>query len=132
MVRFFVQTLLSIIANAIGLVLASLLLDDFSITGFSFIVAVVFFTFVTAILGPFITKLALTNAPFLMGGIALVTTLVGLILTQALTSGIKISGLSTWAVATLVVWLFSVTANVILPLFLFKKMLNKNGSRQTQ
>lgn len=127
MVRFFVQTLMSIIANALGLIVASLLLDDFSITGISFVVAVLFFTFVTVILGPFIAKLALKNAPYLMGGIALVTTFVGLLLTQTFSSGIQIKGLSTWAVATLVVWLFSVFANVVLPLFLFKKILNNRA-----
>lgn len=128
MVRFFVQTVLSILANAIGLLVASAVLDGFSITGVSFVVAVLFFTFVTVILGPFIAKLALTHASFLMGGIALVTTFVGLVLTQIFTDGIQISGVATWAVATMVVWLFSVIGNVVLPLFLFKKTLqNKNS-----
>jgi len=127
MVRFVVRTMISILANALGLIVASLLLDDFSITGISFIVAVIVFTFATTILGPFIAKMALKNAPFLMGGIALVTTFIGLLLTRIFTDGIRINGASTWVVATLIVWLFSVIANVVLPLFLFKKTLQKRN-----
>jgi hypothetical protein len=61
-----------------------------------------------------------------MGGTALVTTLVGLVLTDILTDGLSISGVSTWILATLVVWLFSLLAAVILPLFLFKQILSDN------
>lgn len=123
MIRFLVRTLMSVIANTLGLFAATLLLNDFSITGLSFIVAVVFFTLATTILGPFIAKIALRNAPYLMGGIALITTFVGLLLTTLFTDGIVINGLKTWAVATFVVWLFSVFASVILPIFMFKKIL---------
>ena len=128
MIRFFVTLLLTIIANAIGLLVATFLLDDFYLNGGSFISAVVFFTLVTIILGPFITKVAFKNAPYLMGGIALVTTLIGLILTKAFTNGIRIDGLSTWVVATLIIWVFSVIANVVLPIFLFKKILSEKKS----
>jgi len=132
MIRFFASILLTVLANAIGLLVASILLDGFYLNGGSFISAVIFFTLVTIILGPFITKVAFKNAPYLMGGIALVTTLIGLILTKAFTNGIRIDGLSTWAVATLIIWVFSVVANVILPLFLFKKIINKNDSNLKQ
>ena len=124
MLRFFAPLLLTVFANAIGLLVASILLDRFYLNGASFIVAALFFTLVTVILGPFITKVAFKNAPYLMGGIALVTTFIGLILTKAFTNGIRIEGLSTWAVATLIIWIFSVIANVVLPLFLFKKIIS--------
>ena len=124
MLRFFATLLLTVFANAIGLLVASILLDRFYLNGASFIVAALFFTLVTVILGPFITKVAFKNAPYLMGGIALVTTFIGLILTKAFTTGIRIEGLSTWAVATLIIWIFSVIANVVLPLFLFKKIIS--------
>lgn len=123
MLRFLAQTVLSLLANAIGLFVANSLLDGFSINGLSFVIAVAIFTFSTAILGPFVLKVALKNAPYLVGGIALVTTAIGLVLTNIFSSGISINGLSTWFVATFVVWLFSVIANVVLPLFIFKQLL---------
>lgn len=129
MIRLLVRTLMSVIANTLGLFAATLLLNDFSITGASFIVAVLFFTIATAILGPFIAKIALKNAPYLMGGIALVTTFVGLLLTTIFTDGIAVKGVTTWVVATLVIWLFSVLASVVLPLFMFKTVLANNTDK---
>ncbi len=101
------------------------MLDGFSIGSVAFVVSVAIFTAATAILGPFIAKLALKNANYLMGGIALVNTLVALLLTDIFSSGISIEGLSTWILATLIVWLFSIIGSLLLPLFLFKKTLNK-------
>lgn len=128
MVRLLVRTLLSLLANAVGLLVASLVLDGFSINGVSFVVAAAFFTIVTAVLGPLIIKLALTNASYLMGGIALVTTFVGLVITDVFTDGLTINGLSTWLGATFIVWVFSVIATVLLPLVLFKKVLSNDAT----
>lgn len=125
MLRFLAQTTLSVLANAVGLIIASILLDGFSIDGTAFIIAVLVFTVSSALLGPFIAKQAMRNMPYLMGGIALVTTLVSLVVTDFVSSGISIDGLTTWALATFVVWLFTVLASILLPLFLFKKTLNK-------
>lgn len=123
MLRLLATLVLSVLANAVGLIAAAFLLDGFSIDGAAFVIAVLIFTASTAILGPFITKVALTNAPYLVGGIALVNTLVALVLTTLLSSGISIDGLSTWVLATLIVWVFSVIGNLLLPLVLFKKVL---------
>ena len=57
------------------------------------------------------------------GGIALVTTFVGLLVTTWLTSGLQITGFSTWVLATLIVWVFGVIALLVLPLVIFKKAL---------
>jgi hypothetical protein len=116
--------LLTLLANAAGLYVAALLLDDFNISGEGYVTAVIIFTISTMILSPFVASVALRSMPAIMGGTALVTTLVGLVLTDILTDGLSISGVGTWILATLVVWLFSLLAAVILPLFLFKKALS--------
>jgi hypothetical protein len=126
MIRLLIRALLTLLANAAGLYVAALLLDDFNITGEGYVTAVVIFTISTMILSPFVASVALRNMPAIMGGTALVTTLVGLVLTDILTDGLSISGVSTWILATLVVWLFSLLAAVILPLFLFKQILSDN------
>lgn len=125
MLRALAQLTVGILANVVGLLAAALLLDDFSIDGPSFVMAVLIFSLATVVLGPLILKLAITNASYLVGGIALVTTLVGLILTNAVSDGISISGLGTWVAATVVVWLFSIAGNLLIPLVLFKKTLEK-------
>ena len=90
--------------------------------------SVVFFTAVEILFEPFILKLALKYLPALRGGIALVTTFVGLWLTTLFTNGLQISGLTTWILAPLVIWAFVVFSGAILPLFMFKKALGRVAS----
>jgi putative membrane protein len=129
MIRFLAQTTVSLLANAIALVVASMLLAGFTINGLAFAVAVCIFTASTVILGPLIAKLATRSAPYLLGGIALVTTFVGLLVTTLVTDGLSITGMATWAVATLIIWVATVVASLVLPRFLFKEVL---GSKTRQ
>lgn len=130
MVRFLASSALTLLGNAVGLLVAALLLPNFHIQPLGFIVSVLFFTGVEIFLRPFIIKMSLRYIPAISGGIALVTTLVGLLLTSAFTDGIRITGLSTWILAPLVIWLSVVLAGIILPMFLFKQILS--GTKQSQ
>lgn len=123
MVRLLARLTLNVLSNALGLLVASLVVGGFSIDAISFIVAVAIFSLSTAILGPFIAKIALKNMSYLMGGISLIITFVGLFITNLLSDGISISGRDSWALSTFVVWVFSVIGTVLLPLVLFKKVL---------
>ena len=51
--------------------------------------------------------------------------LVVLVLTSLFTGGLEISGIMTWVLAPLVIWLTTILAGVVLPLVLFKKTLGK-------
>ena len=127
MIRLLARLTLSVLSNALGLFMASVFVDGFSIDGFSFVIAVAIFSLSTTVFGPLIMKIALKNASYLMGGIALVTTFVGLVITNILSSGISIDGVSAWIISTLIVWIFTVIGSVVLPLILFKKTLAKNN-----
>ena len=129
MLKFFARMALSLLANALALLVASVLLTGFSINGLAFVVAVCIFTASTTILEPLITKIATQNAPYLLGGIALVTTFVGLLVTTLITDGLRIMGIGTWVMATLITWLATVVGSLILPRFLFKEVL---GSKVTE
>ena len=123
MLKFFARMALSLLANALALLVASVLLTGFAINGLAFVVAVFIFTASTTILEPLITKIATQNAPYLLGGIALVTTFVGLLVTTIITDGLSIMGIGTWVMATLITWLATVVGSLILPRFLFKEVL---------
>jgi putative membrane protein len=125
-IRLLARLTLSVLSNALGLLMASIFVDGFTIDGVSFVIAVAIFSLATTILGPLIMKIALKNASYLMGGIALVTTFVGLLITDLVTDGISINGLSAWIISTLIVWIFTVIGSVLLPLILFKKTLAKD------
>ena len=123
MIRLLLRTVLALLGNALGLWIASLVLDDMSISGTAFILAVVIFTVLTVVLQPLITKTAMQNAPALQGSSALVTTLLALVITDLVSDGLSISGPVTWVLATIIVWIVTMLAAVLLPMFLFKELL---------
>ena len=130
MVRFLASVTLHLLANTVGLLVATLVLDGFSIDTLSFVVVVLVFTAVEVILEPLMLKISLQYAPALRGGVALVVTFVGLVVAAWISDGFTISGFTTWVAGALIVWLVAMLAAVILPLFLFRKALGK--SRETR
>jgi hypothetical protein len=122
MVRFIAAVVLRLLANAVGVALAAWLLDGFSVTTAAFIWVVVFFTVIEVVLDPLVLKMAIQYVPALRGGVALVTTLVGLIITTIASDGLVIEGITSWVVGTLIVWLGGVLAALLLPLFIFKSV----------
>ena len=128
MVRLFARTLVELVANAIGLVAAAWLLPGFQLSVSAFVLTVAIFTAIRFILAPLIFKLSFTHARAITGGIALVTTFAGLLVTTWLTSGLVVSGAGTWLAATLIVWLFGVVAVLVLPMVIFKKALARRSA----
>ena len=108
-------------SSAIGLLIAAWLVKGVSVRIAGFIVAVVVFAVAQAILAPFIAKMANRYASALLGGIGLVSTLVALVLASVLTDGLTIRGLGSWVAATVLVWLVSAVATMVLPMLLIKK-----------
>lgn len=130
MVRFLVTSLLYLIGNAIGLLVAAWLLPGMHLSPLGFVISLAFFTLVEVVLGPFVMKMAVSYIPALRGGVALVTTFVGLLLTSVFTDGLRIEGLSTWVLAPFVVWVVVLLAAVLLPMVLFKKVLAQGRERR--
>ncbi len=127
MLRFLATITLTLIGNALGLLIASWIFEGFSVSVIGFVWTVVFFTVAQAILAPFVFKMAVDYLPALRGGIALVVIFLVLFLTTVFTDGVTIKGVSTWILAPLVIWLLTVLSGVLLPLVLFKKALNKSN-----
>ncbi|NOD32313.1 MULTISPECIES: hypothetical protein [Ruegeria] len=118
-----IKSALALLAgNAIGLLLASLILSGFAIKPISFIVVVIVFTVVQLIAEPLILKLGEKKAPALKGGIALIVTFVGLLVTDLITAGLTVGGVANLLGATLLVWLGALIASVVLPIYVFKEL----------
>ena len=127
-IRLLVSFVLQLAANAWGLLVADWVLEDVTVSGTAFLVAVLIFTVVYAIAQPFLTQLALSSATALRGATALVATLIGLIVTSLLSDGLSISGGLTWLEATVIVWIVSLLGTLVLPLiFVKKKVEEKRG-----
>lgn len=118
-----IKSALALLAgNAIGLLLAMLLLSGFAIKPLSFIVVVIVFTVVQLVAEPLILKLGEKKAPALKGGIALIVTFVGLLVTDWITAGLTIGGISNLLAATLLVWLGALIGSIVLPIYVFTEL----------
>jgi putative membrane protein len=126
MIRLLVRTLIAVAANAVGLIVASVVLDGFSINVASFIVAVVIFTIVFAVLTPFLAVQLRRLGNGAIGATALIATLVSLVVTDLLSDGFSISGVGTWIAAAVIVWLAALVAAFVLPFLGLKRFLEDN------
>ena len=125
MIRFLVRTLIALVANAVGLIVAAIVLDAVELDATSFVVAVVIFTAVFVLLQPFLAVNLRRMGPGMLGAVSPIATLVSLIVTDLLTDGLSISGALTWILAALIVWLVALVATLLLPFLGLKKFLDE-------
>ncbi|MDF1604168.1 phage holin family protein [Nocardioides sp. YIM 152315] len=125
MIRMLIGVGITLLGNALGLIVAAAVLDDMTLTVGALVVAVVIFTVVYALAQPFLTQMALSKAPALRGGVALIATLVALVVTTLLTDDLSISGALTWIEATVIVWIVSLLGAWLLPAILIKKKVEE-------
>jgi uncharacterized membrane protein YvlD (DUF360 family) len=123
--RLLVRTLVAVAANAIGLIVAAIVLDGVHLNFASFVVAVVIFTIVFAVLQPFLAVQLRRLGNGAIGATALIATLVSLFLTDLLSDGLEIDGVGTWIAAAVIVWLAALVAAFVLPFLGLKKYLDE-------
>lgn len=121
MIRFLLRIAVFLGSSAIGLLVASLVVPGVTLRPWGFLTAVVIFTVAQGILSPFFLKMASRYASAFLGGIGLVSTLAALILSSLFSSGISIRGIWSWVAATVVVWLVTAVATLVLPMLVLKK-----------
>jgi uncharacterized membrane protein YvlD (DUF360 family) len=126
-IRFLVRTAIVLVGNAVGLIVASLVFDGFAIDVTGFVISLVIFTVVVALMTPFLESTFRRNrsTSAALGGVALISTFVALLITDVFSDGLDISGVGTWIGATVVVWLASLLAVFILPFLGLKKYLEE-------
>ena len=92
--------------------------------------AVLIFTGVEVLVEPMFQKMTLRSASGLQGGVALIATLVGLIVTDLISDSVSIEGVTTWIAATVIVWLGGVLAFWILGLIFIKNRVEDRRDRR--
>ena len=124
MVRFLLRVAVFLGSSALGLLAAAWLVRGVTLSALGFIAAVAIFTVAQAILSPFLLKIASRYASAFLGGIGLVSTFVALLLASLLSNGLSISGIGSWIGATVVVWLVTAIATVVLPALVLREKKN--------
>ena len=120
MIRFLIRLAIYVGTAALALFVASLLLSGFGLSLSGFIIAVAVFAIAQSILTPFIVNMARKYAPAVLGGIGLVSTFVALLLASLFPGGITLSGIDTWVLASLIVWLITALGGWLLPLIFLR------------
>jgi hypothetical protein len=126
-IRFLIRTAIWLASAAIGLLIANALLSDMTLTASSFVTEVIIFAVVQSVIGPFLARVTARNASALLGAVGLLSTIVALVVTAAISDGLSIHGFSTWVLASLIVWLATMLATLFLPIIFLKKAASGRG-----
>lgn len=129
MVRLLLRTLIFLASAALGLLAASAVVDGFTVAASGFVVTVAVFALAQSILSPFIFKMSSRYAPAFLGGIGLASTFVALLLARLWTDGLRVEGVSAWVLATIVVWVVTALATVLLPVVLLREKRARRPGR---
>jgi hypothetical protein len=125
-IRLIVRTAIMLVANAVGLIVAASLLDGMSLNWEGLLWATVIYTVAFALMQPFLAMQARRRATPLLGGVALIASLIALIVADVISDGLDITGVGTWVAAAVIVWIASLLAAFILPFLGLKKYLQDN------
>ena len=119
-IRLLIRLAIYLVSSVVGLLVADAILDDMTVEASGLVTVVVIFTIAQAILGPFIAMTVARNANAFLGGVGLVTTFVALLIASTIGDALSISGVATWIAATVLVWLVTALATLLIPLLLVK------------
>lgn len=131
MIMIILRALIFLASAAVGLIVADLILPGFRIDWsdwWGFVLAIVIFAVLQSILTPWIATVARRNAPALLGGIGIFSTLIALIVVVLIPqAGITIGEplLLTWILAPVIVWLVTALATLFLPMIFIKKKVDE-------
>jgi hypothetical protein len=112
--RWGIRLVTSFAGIAVGIVVSAILLDDFSIDPGALVVSTILFWIVHLVV-QFLALRVLVRQPSvaLAGLLALASTIVALIVVNILVSGMSIHGISTYVLATLIIWLATAGGDVV-------------------
>ena len=125
MIRLLIRVGVALLGAAIGFVVAAAVLDGMTLDGAAFLLAVVIFVVLTAVLEPLIEKIGDEHLSIISAASSLITTFLALLITELISDGLTIDGLDTWLFATLIVWVCTALATWIL-LRMFIKNVREN------
>lgn len=123
MIRMIIRVGISLLGAAIGFVVAALVLgEDMDLSGAAFLIAIGIFVALTAVLEPFIEKFGDEHLSIISIASSLITTFLALLITELVSDGLTIDGISTWLFATLIVWACTAVAKLILAKIFIKEV----------
>ncbi len=110
------------VVAVVALLVASLVLDDFDISTLAFPLVALIYTVIAMIAQPGIEKLLEDRGWWASTAVGLLAAFVALLVTDLITDDLEISGIGTWIMATVIVWIAGVLANLLLGRWLYRRI----------
>ena len=126
MVVFLIRALIFLASAALGLWIASMTVDGFTVTASGFVVVVVVFAVLQSVLTPWFMVMSRKYANALTGGVGVISTVVALFVATLVGDALTIRGTTAWLLGSLIVWIVTMLATLILPLI----FLRNRGQRR--
>jgi uncharacterized membrane protein YvlD (DUF360 family) len=128
MVVFLIRAFIFLASAALGLWIASLVVDGFTVTGTGFLVVVVVFAVLQSILTPWFLVMSRKYANALTGAVGLVSTVAALFVATLIGDGLTISGATAWILGSFIVWIVTMLGTLILPLIFLRNRVEKKNA----
>ncbi|MEZ0446615.1 hypothetical protein [Cellulomonas sp. ICMP 17802] len=128
MVVFLIRALIFLGSAALGLWVASLLVDGFNVTAEGFLVVVVVFAVLQSILTPWFLVMSRKYATALTGGVGLVSTIAALFVATLIGDGLTINGATAWILGAFIVWIVTMLGTLLLPLVFLRNRVQKKNA----
>ncbi len=106
----------------VALLVAALVLDDFDISTLAFPLVALIYTVIAMIAQPGIEQLLEDRGWWASTAVGLLAAFVALLVTDLITDDLEISGIGTWIMATVIVWIAGVLANLLLGRWLYRRI----------
>lgn len=129
--RFLYQIVAQVVLGAIALIVIHFALPGVTLHLAGFFIALGVFTLAHALFGPFVLNMAQRYAAPLAGGVGLVATVLALWVATLFTGGIEITGVSSWVLAPIIVWLITALGGWLFMAFYVDKKLKRRAAAKT-
>ena len=124
--RIVARIVVCLATSAIALLIAATVLDGFHISALTFPIVVVVFAAISAIVRPVTEALLERNVRALSSFVGLIAAFLTLLVTDILSKGLTVNGVSTWIIGSLIVWGGQVVADMIVGPRLFRRIARED------
>ncbi len=124
--RIVVRLLVGLGTSTVALLIANILLRRLTISAVAFPVVVLIFTAVRMVLRPVFEATIEKHARLLGSFVGLLVAFASLVITDIVSDGLRIRGVVTWALASLIVWLGGIASDLLLGRWLARRLTGRS------
>lgn len=124
-VRIIGRVVVALATSAVALLVAAAVLDDFHVSTFTFPILVVEFAVILLITRAAVVTLVHRNVHVLSSFVGLIGAFAALLVTDLVSDGLRIVGVTTWIFATLIVWGGMIVADLLFGRRLYRSVTGR-------